>query len=231
MPADRLRKPFLVVSVLLALLIVLIEVASNFYVGASSDQLPTPGLGIPYLALVDGIVLYTIGLFGLSLIVPARILGAVHGIVTFFLALFLLIGCIVLIFIALAMLVMMVTLLLAVPFGTIVYFAEFSDFDVGPARVTLGILMLLKVGIAIFLFLAQQRFISVKGLVFLLLTSILANIIVSFLHGFLPVIFASILDAVAAIIVGVLAAVWALIKLIGAIPAAIKGLRFDRHLS
>jgi hypothetical protein len=89
----------------------------------------------------------------------------------------------------------------------------------------------LKVAVVILLFLAQQRFVTVKGLVLLMLTSLLANIVVSFLHGLVPLFLVSILDAIAAIIVGVLAAIWALIKLIGSIPAILKGIRLDRHLS
>jgi hypothetical protein len=63
------------------------------------------------------------------------------------------------------------------------------------------------------------------------LTSLLANIVVSFLHGLVPFVLVSILDAVAAIVVGVLAAIWALIKLIGSIPAIIFGLRIWRHVT
>jgi hypothetical protein len=125
----------------------------------------------------------------------------------------------------------MVTLLLAVPFGTIAYFATYADFEIAEARATLGVLMLLKVCVVILLVLAQQRFITVKGLVLLLLTSFLANIVVSFLHGLVPLFLVSILDAIAAIVVGVLAAIWALIKLIGSIPGIYKGLRFDRHVT
>lgn len=228
---DRLRTPFLIVALILAIVIVLIEVGSQWYVVGDATQLPTPGLGLPYLALVDGILLYTLAFFGLALVIPARIFGALQGIMTFIVMLLILFGSIVLIFVALGLLVLMVTLLMAVPFGTIAYFAAYADFDIDAARWTLGVLMLLKVWVVIMLFLAQQQFIAVKGLILLLLTSFLANIVVSFLHGLVPLFLVSILDAIAAIIVGVLAAIWALIKLIGSIPGIVKGLRFDRHLS
>lgn len=222
---DRLRTPFLIAAIVLFVFVVLIETGSQLYIGESSNSLPAPGIGIPYLGLVDGIVLFTLALFGLSLIVPARLLGAIHGIVTFVLMLFLLLGGILLIFVALALLIMMVTLLLAVPFGTLAYFAAYADFDLAPARATLGVIMLLKVAACICLFLAQEHLIQVKGLVLLLLTSLLASIVVSFLHGIVPGFLVSILDAIAAIVVGVLAVIWALIKLIGAIPAIVKAIR------
>jgi hypothetical protein len=226
---DRLRWPFLAIAAALLLIAVLVEASSISWIGAdSSADLPTPGIGIAYLALVDGILLFTVVLFGLAQLLPGGLMGATHGIVTFILMLLLLIGSIVLIFAAIALLTLMVTLLLAVPFGTIAYFAGFGHFHVGDARVTLGILMTLKVAAVICLFLAQQNFLLGKGLVLLLLSSLLANVIVSFLQGFMPVFLASILDAIAAIVVGVLAAIWALAKLIGSIPAAVNGLKLWR---
>ncbi len=227
---DRLRTPFFVIALIVVFLIVLVEAASTSWIGVSSDStLPTPGLGIAYLALVDGVVLFTLGLFGLALIVPARALGAAQGIATFICMLLLLIGSVVLIWLAFMLLTAMVTLLMAVPFGTLAYFAAYADFDVSDARITLGALMALKIALVVLLLLAQQGFMAVKGLVLLLVTSLLANVVVSFLHGLVPVFLVSILDAVAAIVVGVLAAVWSLVKLIGSIPAIVKGVRLDRH--
>jgi hypothetical protein len=223
---DRLRI-FLVIAVVLLVLIVLIETGSLLYLDSGSNSLSTPGLGVPYLALVDGIVLFVIGLFGLSVFVNAKTLGDVQGVVSFVFSLLMLLGSIALIFIALTLLMLMISLLLAVPFGTLAYLAAFADFATTEARVTLGVLMMLKIGVVICIFLAQPTFLTVKGLVILLLTSLLANVVVSFLHGIVPSFLVSILDAVAAIVVAVLAAIWALVKLIGAIPGvwkAVKGL-------
>jgi hypothetical protein len=228
---DQLRTPFLIAAIVAALLAVLTELGSSAWLDpTASSDLPTPGLGIPYLALVDGIVLYTLGFFGLALVVPARILGAVQGIITFIFSLLMLIGSIVAIIVAVLLLTLMVTLLLAVPFGTLAYLAIYADFRTGAASATLGVLMTLKVAMVILLALAQQRFLTVKGLVLLFATSLLANVVVSFLHALVPSILVSILDAIAAIIVGVLAAIWALVKLVGSIPGILKGLRFDRHV-
>ena len=229
---DRLRTPFLVAAAVVSLLIVLVELASLAWIGGGgSSKLPTPGLGIPYLALVDGIVLFTVTLLALAVFASADILGMVQGIATVIASLLLLIASVVLIFTALLLLTLMVTLLLAVPFGTIAYMATYGDFDVSAARLTLGALMALKIATVVLIFLAQQRFITVKGLVLLLLTSLLANIVVSFLHGLpVPGFLVSILDAIAAIVVAIIAVIWSLVKLIGSIPGAVKGLRVDRHL-
>lgn len=229
---DRLRTPFLVAAAIVSLLTVLVELATLAWFGGDGGKLPTPGLGIPYLALVDGIVLFTVVLLALAVFASAEILGMVQGIATVIASFLLLIASIVLIFKALLLLTLMVTLLLAVPFGTIAYLAAYGDFDVGAARITLGVLFTLKIATVVLIFLAQQRFITVKALVLLLLSSLLANIVVSFLHGFpVPDFLISILDAVAALVVAIIAVVWSLVKLIGSIPGAIKGLRVDRHFS
>jgi hypothetical protein len=88
--------------------------------------------------------------------------------------------------------------------------------------------MSLKLAFAVVLLLAHQRFLQNKGLVLIILTSLLANVILSFLHGIVPRLLVSITDAIGAIVVGILAAVWALIFLIGSIPAIVKALRVDR---
>jgi hypothetical protein len=234
---ESLRTPFFVVAVLALVLVVLVELASVGFLGTATiapagyRDLPTPGYGIPYLALLDGLLLFTVVLMAVSLVVPERVHGRVQGIVTLIFSLLLLLGAILLIFVAIGLLILMVSLLLAVPFGTIAYMAAFSHFSVGAARGTLGALMTLKLVFAVCLVLAQQRFLENKGLVLLILTSLLANIIVSFLHGFVPGFLVSITDDIGAIVVGILAAIWALVFLIGSIPAVIKALRVDRALA
>lgn len=189
-----------------------------------------PGMGIQYLALLDGITLWVIGLMGIALVVPERIHGRVQGCATAVFALLLILGGIVMIFVALGLVLLMVSLLLSAPFGTITYLAVYGSFDRSGASVVLSFLLLLKLGCAICLVVAQQRFLQRKGLVLLLLTSLLGNVVISFLHGFVPGFLVSITDGIAALIVAVLAVLWALFMLIGAIPAIIKVLRVDRAL-
>ncbi len=222
---DRLRKPFFIAALILLVLTVLVELGS-----ASLQQfdLPTPGLGVNYLALLDGLLLFTLALIGISLLLPERLHGRVQGVVTFVFALLMLLGAIALIFIAVQLLTLMVALLMAVPFGTAIYTATYGSFEVGAARGALGILMTLKLAFAVLLLFAHQRFLQNKGLVLIILSSLLANIILSFLHSIVPRLLVSITDAVGAIVVGILAAIWALVFLIGAIPAIVKALRVDR---
>ncbi|MBN9389026.1 MAG: hypothetical protein J0I20_13450 [Chloroflexi bacterium] len=184
-----------------------------------------PGLGIPYMALLDAVVLFTIGLMGLGLLIPERIQGRGQGCLTFIFGLLLILGAIILIFIALALVLLMVSLLLAVPFGTIAYLALFGSFDKGGAAAVLSLIMAIKLGFVVCLFLAQQKFLQNKGLVLLVLTSLLANIILSFLHGLVPSFLVSITDGIGALLMGILAVIWALVLLIGSLFGIVKAIQ------
>ena len=122
-------------------------------------------------------------------------------------------------------LVLMVSLLLATPFGTIAYLALFGFFPRGDAAILLSLLMFLKLVFAGALVLAHQRFLQNKGLVLLVLTSLVATMIVAFLHSVVPVILVSITDDIGAIVVAMIAIIWGVVLLIGSIPAVIKSIR------
>lgn len=234
---DSLRKPFFIVALVAIVVTVLVEIASAGFLGdvprggEQYSQLPTPGYGIPYLALLDGILLFTIALMAISLFVPERIHGRVQGVATLIFSLVILLAAIGLIVLAVLLLTIMVSLVVAVPFGTLVYIGLYGRFEVGEAAVTLTALMTLKLVFAVCLVLAHQRFLQNKGLVLMVLTSLLANVIVSFLHAIVPRLLASITDDIAAIVIGILAAIWAMVLLIGSIPAVVKALRVDRALA
>jgi hypothetical protein len=202
------------------------EAQENSELQQKSRQLESkpPGMAITYMALLDGIVLFTVGLMGLALLIPEKIQGRLQGCVTFIFGLLLIIACIILIFIALGLLLLMVSLFLSVPFGTIAYFAIFGFFDRAGSTIALSLIMFLKLGFAICLVLSQQRFIQNKGLVLLILTSLLANVIVSLLHGIVPSFLVSITDALAAIIVAILAVIWLIFLLFGSLFSIIKAI-------
>jgi hypothetical protein len=189
---------------------------------ASAD---VPGLGIPYMALVDGVLLFTIALVASSMVITDRVQGRVQGCATFLLSLVLVIASIALIFAALFLLLLMIALFLAVPFGTIAYMAIYGFFNRPGAAAILGITLLMKVGFAACLVLAQQRFLQNRGLVLLTLSSLVANIVLSFLHGLVPLPLVSITDALGALIMGICGCAWWLLALVGAIPAILKIIR------
>ena len=242
---DRLRTPFFVIAVLAMALVVLVELGSALVLGGGSagaglsDQaaelgvvVPNPagveeppGRGIPYLVLIDVIALYTVVLMGISMLVPERAHGRIQGVLTLVGSIVLIIVAIILLIIAIVQLVLMVSLLLATPFGTIAYLALFGFFPRGDAAILLSLLMFLKLVFAGALVLAHQRFLQNKGLVLLVLTSLVATMIVAFLHSVVPVILVSITDDIGAIVVAIIAIIWGVVLLIGSIPAVIKSIR------
>lgn len=254
---DRLRKPFLIASLVCLALAVLVELGAPLLLptrapdrqaleaalreeGAQEEvdlrelfrlqqeNPPTPGLAIPSLALVDALLLLTLGLMGASLLIPERVHGRVQGLVTLVGALVALLAGLALLFSAFSLLMLMVGLFTAAPFGTLAYLAVWGFFNRGGASGTLGLLMLLKVVAAVCLPLAHPRFLQNKGLVLLVLTSLLANALVSLLHGLVPIVLVSITDALGALLVAVLALLWALALLLGALVSILKVLRLER---
>lgn len=242
---ERLRTPLFLMAIVAIGLVVLVEIGATWILGGTVSPadlagglaeigLDAPGVGevkqpvglaIRYLALVDVIPLFTAGLMGIGLLLPDRIEGRAQSIATLVASIVLILTAIVLLVVAIAQLILMVTLLLAFPFGTIVYLIGWGSFPRGAAAAILSLLMFLKLVFAGTLVAAQPRFIQNKGLVALVLTSLVANLIVAFLHALVPVFLVSILDALAAIILAIIAIIWAIVLLIGAIMGIVTALR------
>jgi len=248
---DRLRTPLFVVAAAAMLLVVLLEIGASLFLGGHdvSGQLlaqageldvelpgrapgaqPTapPGRAIPYLALVDGVVLFTVGLMAAGLFLPHRLHGRLQGPVTIVFSMVLILLALVLLVIAILELILMVVLFFAIPFGTIAYLIIWGSFPRGEASAMLSVLMFLKFVFAGGLVLAQPRFIQNKGLVLLVVVSLVCNVVAAFLHGMVPGILVSITDALAAIVFAVVAIVLAIVLLIGAIPAVIRSIQSAR---
>ena len=111
----------------------------------------------------------------------------------------------------------MIGLLLAIPFGTLVYLITYGFFDRAGAGVLLSWLFGLKLCFGLALVAANERYLQNVGLVLAVLSTLLASIIVAFLHEIVSIILVSITDAIAALVVTVIAIVWAVVLLIGAI--------------
>ena len=180
------------------------------------------GLGIPYLALIDGVLLFFVVFMTLALLIPEALTGRIQGIVTMLFALFILIVAVRMITVAIGKLYLMLGLLLSSPFGTMAYFAIYAFFPRTSMLALLSTIMVLKICVVVGLGLSQQFFFKNKALLLLLFTSFVASIVVSFLLGLVPGFLVSITDAVAAIVVGIIAAVWLVVLAIFSIPAIIK---------
>jgi hypothetical protein len=191
-------------------------------VGAISQHVQPTGLGIRVLSIVDGLLLYIVVLMGVSLLIPERIHGRIQGVVTFIVSKQILFAAIAQLVIAIAQLFLMLGLILAFPFGTIVYMIVFGSFARPEASLVLTTGLVLKIGFGIFLVLAHQRFLQLFSLVLVFLSAVMGSIIVSYLHGLVPIFLVNITDAVAGIICAILAVIWAVVFLIGAIISIAK---------
>jgi hypothetical protein len=226
---DAIRKPLLIIAIVAALLVVLLETGSAAKVGVQGDasaqfEGAQPGKGIPYLALLDSLVLYTALLLGAALVLPEAIQGRLQGIVSLLVGIVALIGSILLALGAFELLTLMLSMLVAVPFGTLAYLAAFGNFDKQSAAIALSMIMTCKfvfVGCLVF---AHQRFLQNKGLVIIIFCSLLVNLLLAFLHGFVPGFLVSITDTIGALIIAILAAIWALVFLLGSISSVVKAI-------
>jgi len=127
-----------------------------------------------------------------------------------------------LVFYILLKLAIMVALFAAPIFGTLAYLAVFGHFETDGARLMLSYIMLLKFVFAVLLILSHRRFIENKGLVLVILTSVVSGVIVSICHNIVPSFLASITDAIAGIIVLIIALVWSIFFLIGSVKSVLK---------
>src|SRR4051794_31648424 len=93
-----LKVPYFVLALVAIALVVLVEVASPLVLARSGGggaglaglaDLPAgttvgqpAGRGIPYLALIDAVTLFTIGLMAVGLLVPDRLHARLQGVIT-----------------------------------------------------------------------------------------------------------------------------------------------------
>lgn len=193
-------------------------------VRARRDKPPRPGYAITALVAFDGMAFLGLLWMGAGLVLPRGLVGRIQGVGSLIAALVVIIASIVAVFVLLALLLVMVGLFLAPPFGTLAYLAIWGFFARGAAEATLGLLLLLKIVGAVLLVLAQQRFLRNKGLIVVVVVSLVLTVLIGLLHGLPPGILVSITDVIGALIVLIVALVWAILLLIGSIIAVIKAI-------
>lgn len=214
-------------GLLLILVASLIELGSAGQFGhTGGGNMPRPGLGIPYLASLDLLMVYTLVLLSLDELGPIRaVLARVQGVVTFILCLLGLLVMIAMIFLALSLITLMVSMFVAVPFGTIAYLAIWGNFETGQAHRLLSVVMTFKLFGAGLLLFSRPLFLKNIGFVLLLATTLVCTLLLGILHSWFPRILVSITDSLGAIVIGILAAIWLIVFLIGAIPAIVNAIR------
>jgi hypothetical protein len=160
----------------------------------------------------------------ISLVVPERVVGRVQGCVTLVTGCLILLAAIVAIFAAITLVLLMIGLIVSF-FGAIIYLAVWGDFPRGVAAVILALLLVLKLAMAVCLVLAHQRFLTMIGLILLVITSLVLNIVIAFLHDFPPGFLVSVFDVIAAIVVAILAIVWAIALIVGGVMGVLAAIK------
>lgn len=225
---NQLRLPFFIAAIIAFVIALLIEVSAKDVLGwfgvfgTGAENKETPGFAITYLALIDALIAYSLAWMVAGLVIPRSVTGRAQGIVSLIISFFAFLGTLALIFATFALLMLMISLLLAIPFGTIAYLAVWGRFAVGAAASTLALVMLLKLVFCVCLVLAQQRFLENKGLVTLICVSLGFTWVIAFVHALLPRVVVSIGDAAVALVITIVATIWLLIMVIGSIVATVK---------
>ena len=83
----------------------------------------------------------------------------------------------------------------------------------------------------VFAVIAHQRFLQNKGLLVLTGVSLGLTWVIGFVHAFLPIFLVSIGDALVALVISIVAAIWLMLLLIGAIIATIKAILSLRRVT
>jgi hypothetical protein len=249
---DGQRRPFFIIALVLMAVVVILELGSGHLLHGthrtgsgspihdalgSDDEYDVdfaepgevdepPGRGVWSLVFIDGWILYTLVVVdGATLLLPDRLVGTLQGVLAVILSILMLIGTIIVLILSIVQLVVMVSLFMAPPFGTLAYLVVWGFFPRGDAAALLGLLLFLKLCFLASMVLAHQGNLKRKSLLVLLGVSMLLNLLVAFLHGLVPIILVSITDGIASIIVLIVALIWGIGILIGGIASVVKSIQ------
>jgi hypothetical protein len=213
------------------LLAVALEAGSALLLGtfqptAEVANVSPPGVGIRSLVFIDVVLGYALLLIAIDSAGGIRaVFSRIQGVLTLILSVLGILGSIIFIYLMIALVVLMLTLLVSPPFGTIAYFAIWGHFDKTPARIILGLDMTLKLfGIGV-IAVSNPAFLKNKGFLFLMVCSLGMTFILGLLHAFPPFFLVSITDGIGAIVSAVIALIWMIILLVGALLAIIRAIR------
>ena len=138
------------------------------------------------------------------------IISFINSIIVIFISIFLIVQ-------AILKLIIMFGLLLALPFGPLIYMAIYGAFPKGPVLILGGLGLLCKIVAAVLLWIGGSQMIRIKSATLLLITGFVTFFIIEFGLGFVPVIFCSIADAIIGIIIAIVVIIWSIFILIGSI--------------
>jgi hypothetical protein len=221
-----LNKPLLIAALGLIAVTLSIEVGGFSLPRHADTEVGPVGQAIPSLLALDGLLLFSLALLSAPLLIPERIHGTVQGITSLVACLGTILVTSLHLFVTIGLLIEMMGLLLSIPIGTAIYSALYIPFPSGRAASTLGAIMLVKIAASVCLIGAHQRFLLHKSLVLLFLTSLVATLTISFAHGIARQVagplLVSIADCGAAIVVLIMALLWAIALLAASVSSITK---------
>jgi hypothetical protein len=243
----EVRRPLFFLACFALLLVVVVETGSSLALGGGSagpvasltggipDVEPDmiadveadspPGYGIGYLALVDGYLLFSVVMLGLSFLLSQRAYGRIQGIVTLIVSFCWIILSFIMALVAFVLLMVMFGLFVAAPFGTIAYLAIWGFFPVSESAAVLGLLLFLKLVFLVLLVLAQQKFLKAVALMIHIATSFVLQLVLGIVQGWLPFIVVSLGDQLLALVFAIVSLVGAIWAFIWSIPAVVNAIR------
>jgi hypothetical protein len=185
------------------------------------DGADNPGLAIPAIGLLDGLLLLSLALMALGEVSPATVartggpLVLLAGIVVIVLGMVMAVAAVV-------QLTFMLGLLASPLFGQAVYMALFGSYPRGSAQASLALLMTLRLAGGGALLLWSRSVLQAKGFVLLLLSALAAGVMVSFLLGMVPRVLASVTDAIGAIVVCLVAILWGVVEVVSGARSTLR---------
>ena len=219
----RVRAPAFLFALLIMVVVVAFELATKGLLRVSAES--PPGLGGPYLALLDGILLVTTIVFGAGHLRPDGLIARIASVLWLVLSLLGILASFLMALAALQAIMLMLALLMSSPFGTLAYLALFADFPAGKAIAALSFLMVLKLAFLVMLAITDLGYLKNKPLMLVTGLSIAATWLTSFLIALPPRFLASITDSVAALVTSIIALVWLVFILFGSVMGVLQGLR------
>jgi hypothetical protein len=219
------RTLFFVLAALAIVLVVGFEVSTLAFLSTGNNPKSVRGMGGPYLALLDGLLLYSIFWMAVGHFELKALTARISSVVTLIASLFGAIGVFAAILAAFGLIVLMIGMFMAAPWGTLAYFIAFAGFPKSEAVAALTFIMVLKLAFLVLLALSDLGYLKNKGLLILVGLSLLATWLTSFLISLPPSFLASITDAVGALITAIISFVWLIVIFVMSIVAVIKALK------
>ena len=192
---------------------------------AAQDGEAPPGLSSRALAALDLLLVWSALLLATATVSPRAWHARLRSVLTPVVCVLAALGCLALALAAVARLVLLLSLLLSPPFGTIAYLVVYGGFPTGALTAALGAAALLRAVFAGLLLASSWRYLRNRTLVALTATAFLCTAVAGLVLGLLPGILHAIADAALAILFAVLALVWAVILLLTSLPGLLALVR------